>query len=311
MKLPRTLSITASLVAAAVLAIAVATNPTSHTSATTTLDAEEQAFFTLINDYRAENGVGPLLIDPSIQAAAEWMSNDMAVNNYFGHTDSLGRSPWTRMCDFGYCYITAKGENIAAGYSSAQSVFNAWRDSRDHDRNMLNDSFKVMGIGRVVVPGSSYGTYWTNDFGGYIAATPTPSPTITPAPTTSPTPTPTATPTPTPAPGPTGTPSPSPVPGCPLTDTDCDNWTNSEEAFLGTDMHRGCSATATSNDESPQPWPPDFDDNQQVNIVDVLAFKPRFTAAAYSQRFDLSVDGLINIVDVLLMKSVFASTCAP
>ena len=305
MKLPRTPSITAGLIAAVVFAIAIASGPTSHTAAQTTLDAEEQAFVTLINDYRAQNGVGPLLIDPGIQAAAEWMSNDMGVNNYFNHTDSLGQSPWTRMCNFGYCYNTAKGENIAAGYSSAQSVFDAWRNSPDHDSNMLNSSFKVMGIGRAVVPGSNYGTYWTNDFGGFIAATP--APTSTPAPTASPTPT----PTPTPTPVSTATPSPSPVPGCPPTDTDCDDWTNSEEAFLGTDMYRGCSATATSGDESPQPWPPDFDDNQQINISDVLAFKPRFTDAAYSQRFDLIVDGQINISDVLALKGIFGATCTP
>ncbi|HEY5625550.1 MAG TPA: dockerin type I domain-containing protein, partial [Dehalococcoidia bacterium] len=154
-------------------------------------------------------------------------------------------------------------------------------------------------------PGSYYGVYWTNDFGGYIAETPPPAPTSTPAPTASPTP------APTPTPVPTATPSPSPVPGCPRTDSDCDGWTNTDEAFLGTDMYRGCSATAASRDESPQPWPPDLNDDQVVNVWDVLAFKIYFIGAAYDQRSDLTMDGQISITDVMSLRSVYAQTCAP
>ena len=37
----------------------------------------------------------------------------MASKNYFSHTDSLGRDPFTRMNAFGYS-ASAMGENIAA-----------------------------------------------------------------------------------------------------------------------------------------------------------------------------------------------------
>src|SRR5438270_13258067 len=83
-----------------------------------TLDAEQSAFLTLINNYRAQNGAGPLQVSVALQQSSQWMSNDMAAKNYFSHTDSLGRDPFTRMAAFGYSYYPA-GENLAAGYAAA------------------------------------------------------------------------------------------------------------------------------------------------------------------------------------------------
>jgi uncharacterized protein YkwD len=223
----------------AALAFALAM-PVAPTSADPQLDSDELAFVTLINNYRAQNGLGQLSIDWEMQASSDWMSTDMGQKAYFSHTDSLGRDPWTRMCAFGYCYNTWMGENIAAGFSTAQSVFTAWRNSPGHNANMLGANFNAMGISKVCTTGSPYGCYWANDFGGVnsgslppggATATPTPSPTPTlspsPAPTASPTPIHTATPTPTPtpvhsvpptnppftpAPTPTATPTPTPTP---------------------------------------------------------------------------------------------------
>lgn len=205
-------------IATVMAAIAIATaggNSADTTYADASIDAEEQAFITLLNQYRESNDLPPLLIDPGIGQAADWMSSDMGVNNYFSHTDSLGQSPWTRMCNYGYCYNTWKGENIAAGYTTGASVFQGWKDSPGHNANMLNVNYRVMGVARVYTSGSDYGWYWTNDFGGYVApgtsptATPPPAPTATPSPT--PTPLPTASPTPTTPPRPTATPVPTPT----------------------------------------------------------------------------------------------------
>ncbi len=148
---------------------------------TTTLDSEQSAFLTLINNYRAQNGVGPLQVSVALQQSSQWMSGDMASKNYFSHTDSLGRDPFTRMAAFGYTYNTYKGENIAAGYSDAQSTFNQWQNACDadstgactyaHRKNMLNSSYKVLGIGRAYGASATYRWYWTTDFGGYVDQT--------------------------------------------------------------------------------------------------------------------------------------------
>lgn len=136
-----------------------------------TLDSEEQAFLVLINDYRRQNGLGPLQVSATMTNAAKWLSNDMGQKNYFSHTDSLGRDPYKRMADFGYAYSVAKGENIAAGNSTAAATFEQWRNSPGHNQAMLTGAFTAIGIGRAYVPGSTYRYYWTTDFGGYLDQT--------------------------------------------------------------------------------------------------------------------------------------------
>ena len=129
------------------------------------VDGEEQAFLGLINAYRAKNGAPALSIDGALTRAATWMANDLASRSQFGHTDSNGRSPWTRMPD---CGVAAPGgENLAAGteYASAQTALNAWINSPSHRGVMLEAKFATIGIARVNKPGSTYGWYWVTDFG--------------------------------------------------------------------------------------------------------------------------------------------------
>lgn len=131
------------------------------------LDSEQALFLTLINQFRMQNGAGPLQVSVTLQNASQWMSADMAAKGYFSHTDSLGRDPFRRMADFGYPYSPA-GENLAAGYSGAQDTFNQWQGSSGHRANMLNPGYRVIGIGRVYNASSPYRWYWTTDFGGYV-----------------------------------------------------------------------------------------------------------------------------------------------
>lgn len=183
-------------------------------------DSEAQSFLSLINNYRAQNNLGPLSIDSLLQDSANWMSNDMLTSCIAGkytcsHTDSTGRTFDQRLRDFGYPAGTtaSAGENLAWGYNggatTAQQVFNLWKNSPGHNANMLSSSYVAIGISRSC---SSGNCAWVNDFGSKIMKpyNPSPTPTPTPAPTPSPTPTPTLTPTPTPSP--TQTPSPTPIP---------------------------------------------------------------------------------------------------
>lgn len=139
------------------------------------LDNEESAFLALINNFRAQNGVGPLRLSAVLQNSAHWMSNDMAANNYASHTDSLGRDVRTRMTVFNFRNGTW-GENIAGGSPEAQTAFADWEKACDpdasgactyaHRANMLNPNFKVIGIARAYRAASTYRWYWTTDFGG-------------------------------------------------------------------------------------------------------------------------------------------------
>jgi uncharacterized protein YkwD len=147
------------------------------TSEATCLNAQEKQFLTLINNYRASKGLKALKASKSLNIAAFTHSKDMGVRKYFSHTTKSplpagqsGSSFTNRMSDAGYKYSTYKGENIAAGHSTAQAVFNAWKASSGHNANMLNAKYTVIGIGLATVSGSPYTNYWTTDFGGYTDA---------------------------------------------------------------------------------------------------------------------------------------------
>jgi uncharacterized protein YkwD len=216
------LSVLAGALLAGFAAFATLT-PTARAGPNCTIDAsidsEEQAFLTLINDYRADNGLGPLALSPTLNKAAAWKSQHMVDANYFAHDDlPIGRSWDDRIVDCGYGFATWIGENIAAGNADAQATFEQWRNSSGHNQNMLNSNYNAIGIGRAYGSGSAYGSYWTTDFGGFVDGAPPPpppgnTPTHTPANTPLPptnTPPPTSTPTDT-SPPPTDTPSPPPT----------------------------------------------------------------------------------------------------
>jgi len=137
---------------------------TNCTVSSAGLDSEEQAFLTLINNYRAQNGRSALTTSTNLSRAAAWHATDMAAKSYFSHTDSLGRSVGTRVaqCDG----LPQNGENIAAGTvkDTAAEAFEMWRNSSGHNANMLNGSYRQIGIARVYNANSPYKWYWVTDF---------------------------------------------------------------------------------------------------------------------------------------------------
>lgn len=167
-------------IACSLFSVALLSIPSAAFGQTPTLDSEQSNFLTLINNYRSQNGLGPLQVSVALQNSSQWMSNDMATKNYFSHTDSLGRNPFTRMAAFNYPYSPA-GENLAAGYSDGQNNLNGWINACDpdasgactyaHRQNMLNASYTVIGIGRAYNASSTYKWYWTTDFGGVVDQT--------------------------------------------------------------------------------------------------------------------------------------------
>ena len=140
-------------------------------------DSAELQVLSLVNGYRAQNGLTPLLLSDALSVAADRHSHDMGRYGFFAHTTvrsdwfSAGASPWTRMAASGYDYKTTEGENIAAGYADAATVFAGWRASPGHNANILGRDFLVIGIGHEFVAGSPYSSYWTTDFGGVVDPT--------------------------------------------------------------------------------------------------------------------------------------------
>ncbi len=144
--------------------LAVAGGPCS---AETSLDGEELEFLELINDYRDQNGLGPLVFSDALNQAAAWKSAHMANNDYFAHDDAIiDRGFVGRLRDCGYTANTWLAENIAAGNDGAVETFEQWRGSAGHNANMLNPHMVAIGVARVFNDDSTYGWYWTTEFGG-------------------------------------------------------------------------------------------------------------------------------------------------
>ncbi len=107
----------------------------------------------------------PLVAIASLRGAAREHSSDMGARSYFDHTAPDGRSASTRMRAAGFGGGTT-GENIFAGPQTAAEVVDGWMKSPGHCANVMNPRYSALGVGYAYAPRSTYGNYWTQDFGG-------------------------------------------------------------------------------------------------------------------------------------------------
>lgn len=148
---------------------------------TAQVEPEEQAFVTLLNSWRTEHSLKPVLLDPRLMEAAEWKADDLAkTGGALNHTDSHGRDPFAMMCEeASYCYNAWKAENLGAGYVTGAAVFDGWKNSPGHNAAMLGEHYTVTGIARAFSASSGFGYYWASEFGSE-ASNDTPVPTASP-----------------------------------------------------------------------------------------------------------------------------------
>lgn len=100
---------------------------------------------------------GPLRLDAGLTRAAQLHSMDMAAHGTMSHTGSDGSTLADRVERQGYAWRRL-GENVAAGFTSARSVVEAWLTSPGHCANTMDPAFEDLGTG-------VQGSYWTLDFG--------------------------------------------------------------------------------------------------------------------------------------------------
>jgi uncharacterized protein YkwD len=113
----------------------------------------------MISEYRAANGLGPVVVDPVLQGLAVEQARAMAERQKVGHDVGVGPLD-TRAARAGYAYDRI-AENVAAGYHSLAEAFSGWRDSGEHRRNMLMKEATHIGVAVAQAPGSKYRVYWS------------------------------------------------------------------------------------------------------------------------------------------------------
>lgn len=131
----------------------------SAPAATGTASEAATRILELVNDERGKAGCSALTLNDKLTKAAQAHSEDMAAHRNMSHSGSDGSKPGDRITKAGYTW-SAYGENVAYGYSGPEQVMAAWMSSPGHKANILNCSFKEIGVG-LAQPGD----YWTQDFG--------------------------------------------------------------------------------------------------------------------------------------------------
>lgn len=115
----------------------------------------------LVNKERKANGLSPVEAgNTKLNSAASKRASEQAI--IFSHTRPDGSNWTTVLGEYGIKYGTA-GENVAYGQRTPEEVMQAWMNSSGHRANILNSSYKEIGIG-VYYKNGTY--YWSQLFIG-------------------------------------------------------------------------------------------------------------------------------------------------
>lgn len=127
-------------------------------------DMAKQAFDTM-NGYRISAGVPALAWSDTLYEAAKIRAKELSVIYNPTHDRPDGSSCFTVLGQLGIGYRAA-AENIAAGYTSGDSVALAWYNSEGHRRNMLNGNLGQSAVACYYEPNGygGYVYYWAHEF---------------------------------------------------------------------------------------------------------------------------------------------------
>jgi uncharacterized protein YkwD len=132
------------------------------------------AILCLHNQIRAEHSLSVLREHKRLRKAALGHSRDMVRAHYFEHTTPSGVTMVDRILKAHYVREDqgwALGENLEWGtgsLSTPRGAMDAWMHSPGHRANILQRSFREMGVGVVIgvpVAGADGGATYTVDFG--------------------------------------------------------------------------------------------------------------------------------------------------
>ena len=110
-----------------------------------------------VNSARVAHGLAPLAKHDGLTRAAQQWAEHLRDTNTFEH------GAWAERITAQYPHWRTIGENLAAGYVTAQDAVDGWMDSDGHRANILNAEFEEAGVG--YAEGGYYGKYYVMDYG--------------------------------------------------------------------------------------------------------------------------------------------------
>ena len=119
---------------------------------------DEGAAASMISQYRQNNGLGGVVVDPALMKLAEAQSQAMASRNKLDHDV---KAPLAQRLNASGYPATLAVENVSAGYHTLAEAFSGWRDSPPHRANMLKSGVTKLGIAASYAPNTKYKVFWT------------------------------------------------------------------------------------------------------------------------------------------------------
>jgi uncharacterized protein YkwD len=113
----------------------------------------------LVNEFRVENGLRPLYVEPALSAAASDYCGIIAPLSLKSHVDPDGRDWNQRAADAGYEGLGIV-ENLAWGYPTPEEVFAAWQSSEADRANLLNALANGVGVAHCRLASAEYQDWW-------------------------------------------------------------------------------------------------------------------------------------------------------
>jgi hypothetical protein len=130
------------------------------------------ALLAAVNVYRASRVLATVVASPTLQAAAQFMADDIAQHGppAVPHRSTDGRMPRQRLADAGYPVGDAfTSEIIAWGATTADSAMALWLNSPPHRTELSDSRYRAAGLG--VACGGAFPCVWVVTFGSVVDAT--------------------------------------------------------------------------------------------------------------------------------------------
>jgi len=118
-----------------------------------TKTGDARAAGAIVSQYRTANGLSPVVVDPTLNGAAEVQARAVAQAGSLSHGEFA-----SRMASFGINGVSA--ENLVAGSRTVDQAMARWKASPGHNRNLLMPEARRIGIAYASSPGAGYEHYW-------------------------------------------------------------------------------------------------------------------------------------------------------
>jgi len=114
----------------------------------------------MISSYRAQQGLGPVVVDRVLEEVATEQARAMAAGDNVRVSLTSARDIQARLAKAGYRTDVAV-ESVSAGYRTIAEMFSGLRESKPQNEKLLTPGVTRIGIAIGYAPASKYRLFWS------------------------------------------------------------------------------------------------------------------------------------------------------